>query len=111
MNRAMTGFRAWLVQRFSALYMLLFVLFILVRFAFAPPDSYATWRAFVLSPGVNAAASVFFIALLAHIWVGVRDIVLDYVKPFAARALALGLLGFGLVAVGTWLARILWMGP
>lgn len=110
MRKAVTGLRAWLVQRMSAVYMLFFIIFLLTHFVLDPPKSYPAWRDWMLSPGVNISASVFFAALLAHTWVGIRDVIMDYVHPIAVRVIALALLGLGLTGVGAWVIRILWLG-
>ncbi len=109
MRRVVTGLRAWLVQRFSAVYMLLFILFLLFNFFLDPPHSYLIWHGWMRNPGVSVATLVFFAALLLHAWVGVRDVIMDYVHPLALRVSALVLLGFGLMAIAAWLVRILLM--
>lgn len=103
----MSGVRAWLLQRLSAVYMIAFVVFVTAHFAADPPRSYETWRAWVMHPGMNAATLVFFIALLLHAWVGIRDVVMDYLHPASARIPVLALVGFGLLAMGIRVARIL----
>lgn len=110
MKRAVTGLRAWLVQRVSAVYMLLFIVFVLIHFLVDAPHSYWAWRDWMTSSGVSIATTVFFAALLAHAWVGLRDVIMDYVHPIAIRVCLLVLLGFGLTAMGVWVMRILWMG-
>ncbi len=91
----------------SAVYMLLFVLFLLYSLALHPLHEFSSWHAWVARPGASVASLVFFAALLGHMWVGLRDVLLDYAKPAALRrgmlaAVALGLLGFGI-----WLLAIL----
>jgi len=46
---AATGLRAWLVQRASAVYMLLFIVFFMAHFAADPPHSYHAWHAWMTS--------------------------------------------------------------
>jgi succinate dehydrogenase / fumarate reductase membrane anchor subunit len=103
----MSGLRAWLVQRASAVYMLGFIVFVLVRWLLEPPRSYQAWHGWVASPGTAMALALFFVALLAHAWVGLRDVMLDYVPSSAARAAALALLAAALLAVAAWVAAIL----
>lgn len=110
MKRAVTGLRAWMVQRVTAVYMLFFIVFLLAHFLLDPPKSYLAWRSWILSPGVSISAFVFYAAVLAHAWVGVRDVILDYAKPLAVRVLVLALLGFSLIGLGGWVIRILWNG-
>lgn len=105
-----TGLRAWLVQRVSAVYMLLFIIYLLAHFVIDPPRSYVAWRGWVMSDGVSIAAAVFFAALLMHAWIGLRDVTLDYVHPAPLRLLVLAVLGSGLVAIAAWVVRILLLG-
>ena len=111
MRKTVTGLRAWLVQRISAVYMLFFIGFLLFHFLLDPPHSYSAWHGWMRSSGVSVAALVFFVALLLHTWVGVRDVLMDYVHPPALRVSALALMGFSLMAIAAWVARILLMGP
>lgn len=105
----LSGLRAWLVQRVSAVYMLVFIVFFLVHILLDPPRSYLAWHDWMLSPAIGITASIFFAALLAHVWVGVRDVALDYVRPIAVRVFALVALGLGILGVGAWVIRILWL--
>ena len=102
-----TGLPAWLVQRASAVYMLFFIVYLLAHFRFDPPNSLPAWKDWIASPGVSLAIGAFFVALLAHAWVGIRDVIMDYVRPAAARPVALALLALGLIAMAASLARIL----
>lgn len=107
MSRRATGLRAWVVQRVSAAYLAIFVLALAGRLAFAPPADAAAWRAWVADPWVNAAFGLALAALLLHAWVGVRDVLLDYVRPTGLRLAALALVALALAAYGWWGLRIL----
>lgn len=107
MTKTLSGLRAWLVQRFTAVYMLGFTLFLLFHFAVDAPHSYGAWRDWILDMPVRVATALFFVALLLHAWMGLRDVVLDYVKPLAPRVDVLALLVFGLAGLGLWMLRIL----
>ena len=109
MKKPFSGLPAWLVQRFSAVFMLVFVVFVIVHFLFEPPHSYADWRGWALSPSVSIATAIFFVALLAHAWVGLRDVTLDYVAPRHARLATLALIAVLLLAVAVWVVRILFL--
>jgi len=82
-----TGLAAWWVQRLSAAYMLVFVIFLLTRFAIDPVHGYAQWLGWVGRPSTGVALATFFAALLSHMWVGLRDVLLDYAKPPALQRL------------------------
>ena len=109
MRKTFTGLRAWLVQRISAVYMLFFILFFLTRCVVDPPHSYPAWHGWMMGRSMSIATAVFFAALLAHAWVGLRDVILDYIHSIVFRLAVLMLLGFGLTALGLWVMRILWM--
>ena len=109
MRKPFSGLRAWLVQRVSAVFMLSFIVFVFSHFSFEPPHSYSAWRGWALSPSVGIATAVFFAALLAHAWVGLRDVTLDYVAPGLARIATLALIAVLLVAIGAWVIRILFL--
>ena len=107
MARQLSGFRAWMWQRASALYIALFLLYFLVRMVLdAPPDQLA-WKDWLADTPVWIASGLFFLALLVHAWIGVRDVILDYVKPPVLRLTALALVLLFLLANGLWLASIL----
>ncbi len=107
MKKALSGVRPWLVQRFTAVYMLAFIVFALGHFALDAPHSYVAWRAWMTGAWVVITTALFFVALLLHAWVGLRDVVLDYVKPLGLRVGVLTALGFTLVGLALWMLNIL----
>ena len=107
MRTRFTGVNAWWVQRVSAVYMLLFLLFLLGAFWLDPLHSYPQWRAWVARPAMAIAAGVFFIALLSHMWVGLRDVLLDYAKPAGLRGVLLALVAASLCGLAAWALLIL----
>ena len=102
-----TGLRAWWAQRLSAVGMLAFLVFVLVSMAMHPLASYAQWRAWVAQPGITLAFLLFFAALLSHMWVGLRDVLLDYAKPAAVLHVLLSLVALSLSGLGVWVLVIL----
>ena len=102
-----TGLKAWWVQRVSAVYMLLFVLFLLLSFWLRPLQAFSDWHAWVARSGTSIAFLVFFAALLGHMWVGLRDVLLDYAKPATLRRPLLAAVALGLLGLGVWLLLIL----
>lgn len=102
------GLRTWLLQRLSAVYMAVFMLYLLLAFAVAAPNTYREWHDWMGNPWMGLASALFFAALLMHAWVGMRDVVMDYVHPTALRLSALSLVALGLAACGLWVLRVLW---
>lgn len=107
MKPRFTGLAAWWVQRVSAAGMLLLVLFLLTSFALQPTQGYAEWKAWIGRPANAIGLGAFSGALLAHLWVGLRDVLLDYARPPGLQRVLLGAVATGLVALAAWMLWIL----
>ena len=103
------GLRDWLAQRVTAALMALFTLVVLAQVIFTKgPVGYDRWAGIFSSQWMKVLTFVIIIALLYHVWVGMRDIWMDYIKPVGVR---LGLQVFTLVwLVGCagWAIQVLW---
>jgi succinate dehydrogenase / fumarate reductase membrane anchor subunit len=106
-KKSLSGLRAWVVQRFTAVYMLLAFLYAFFHFAFDAPQSFDAWRLWITAPFALVVTLLFFAALLLHTWVGLRDVMMDYIKPPALRIALLAALAFYLAGMGLWVLRIL----
>ena len=102
--RLFDGQRAWVVQRISALLLLVLIVFSVLALPFAPPLDFAGWRAFAGGVLGGPLIALLFGALCAHAWVGMRDIVLDYIQPRGLRLAVLSLIAIVLFGV---LVRVL----
>lgn len=102
-----SGLPAWLIQRISAVYMLLFVLALLGFFTWHPLHSFIEWKSWVARPAVTLGMGLFFVALLPHMWVGLRDVLLDYARPALLRKALLWIVAVGLCAGGASMAWLL----
>jgi len=101
------GYRAWFVQRLSAVYLLGSILFIIGFLWFNPVTSFETWRSHFYSPITNILVLLFFIAIMVHAWIGIRDVVIDYVHCAIARLFILILLMTSLMGMTIWTTYIL----
>ena len=99
MSRKVSGFRAWVVQRVSALYLALGFIYL--------AGVFLAWTQWLSSPLVSVGLALFFLALLLHAWIGVRDVVIDYVHPLGIRLAVLTLVALLLLGCGFWLFRSL----
>jgi succinate dehydrogenase / fumarate reductase membrane anchor subunit len=102
------GLRGWLVQRVSAIVMTLYTLLFVVILVVAPPPHYGAWKALFANQAMKLATFLFLASLLAHAWVGMRDILMDYVKPTGWRLAAQSAVVLALVAYAGWSLQILW---
>jgi succinate dehydrogenase / fumarate reductase membrane anchor subunit len=102
-----SGLREWLLQRVSAVYLAAFFVYLLVHFILHPNPGYAEWRGWLGQPLVAAAVAGFILAVLVHGWVGLRDVVLDYVHHLGVRLAILTLIALVLAGCGFWAVRVL----
>jgi len=77
------GLIEWLVQRLTAVYMTVFVVYALI--ASSGIDGYPQWRAWFANGIVRWSWMLFYLAVLWHGWIGLRSVFLDYIKPFWLR--------------------------
>jgi succinate dehydrogenase membrane anchor subunit len=102
------GLRDWLVQRITAVLMVLYVLAIAGYLLMQPDLDYRVWTGLFSSLPVRTFTLLFLLSLFYHAWVGVRDIVMDYVNSAAVRLAIHVLVILALVVYAIWSVEILW---
>jgi succinate dehydrogenase / fumarate reductase membrane anchor subunit len=100
--------RGWLLQRLTALFMALYTLGLAICLLWKAPATQADWQAIFSGGFARVATMFFFAALLYHAWVGMRDVLMDYVKPAGLRLTLETAVGAVLVLYLIWSASILW---
>lgn len=112
LNRIVTGahygLRDWLVQRVTAVVMVLYTLSIVAYGLFQPLLDYNAWTLLFSSNLVRTFSLLFLLSVFYHAWIGVRDIVMDYIKPAAIRLLIHVLVILALLLYVIWSVQILW---
>ena len=103
------GLRDWLAQRVTAALMALFTLVVLAQLIFSKgPVGYDKWAGIFSTQWMKALTFAIILALLYHVWVGMRDIWMDYIKPVGIR-LSLHVFSIvWLVACAGWAIQVLW---
>lgn len=102
------GMRLWLSQRLTAVVMAGYLVLLIIALLIVQPNGYDAWRTFVSSWLFSVATFLSFICLSVHAWVGVRDVLRDYVFNQTLRTyLQIGV-DLLLVAYLVWLSFILW---
>jgi succinate dehydrogenase / fumarate reductase membrane anchor subunit len=96
-----------LLQRITAVYLGCYLVYLMVHFSLQPAHSYEQWHAWVSQPLVAIVSAGFILAMLAHGWVGMRDVVFDYVHTVSLRLIVLTLIGLLLAGSGFWALRVL----
>ena len=107
MSRPTHGLRDWLLQRLTAIYLGCFLVYLLVHFLQQPQHTFQQWHGWVTHPAMSIATALFIMAVLMHGWVGMRDVVLDYVHAISLRLTMLALIGLTLIICGLWALRVL----
>ncbi len=102
------GFRDWLAQRITASVMGLYTILLLVSFLTASDFSYAGWAGLFARQWFKIATFVTLLVMFYHVWVGMRDIWMDYVKSVVARVLLQSATILWLVGCAGYTAQILW---
>lgn len=111
-NRVVTGahygLRDWLVQRITALVMAIYALVIVAYLLVQPAFGYDTWSGLFSGNLMRTFSLLFLFSLFYHAWIGVRDIVMDYVKPASIRLVIHVLVILALILYAIWSVQILW---
>jgi len=102
-----SGMRAWLLQRLSSVYMAAFIVVTLLWFATNDVITYTAWRELLGQPVVAVAVVLFFGSLLIHAWIGMRDVLIDYIPIMSLRLVILLGIAVFLIAMAIWVAFIL----
>lgn len=103
------GLRDWLAQRATAVILAAYTLFLLAYFVACPvAGSYDSWHALFAGQAMKVFTFVAVAALLWHVWVGIRDIWMDYVGGVAVRLSLQVLTIVWLVGCAGWAVQVLW---
>ena len=104
-----SGLADWLIQRFSAVVLLAYVLCLLgFLLSYGGEVDFARWRAFFDGAAMQIFTLIAALALICHAWIGIWTILTDYVKLAFVRLLLSALFALFLLALLLWIALILW---
>ncbi len=101
------GLRPWVIQRVSAVYIVLFILYASYCYFAADAIAFESWKLWLYNPFNTTVIGIFVLAILFHAWIGMRDVVLDYVHYILLRIFILAMLVGVLIGCGLWVFRIL----
>jgi succinate dehydrogenase / fumarate reductase, membrane anchor subunit len=102
------GLRDWLAQRVTAAIMALYSVIVAAIVFKNSPLTYPVWKDLFAQGWMRVATLLFAASLAWHAWVGVRDILMDYIRPDGLR-LTLQIFTLLLLAAYLgWAVQILW---
>jgi succinate dehydrogenase / fumarate reductase membrane anchor subunit len=102
------GLRDWMAQRATALVMALFTVALIVQVLLPGPMGYDKWAGIFSRQWMKVLTFVVIVSLAYHVWVGVRDVLMDYVKPVGVKLLLQVFTLVWLVGCAGWAIQVLW---
>ena len=104
------GLRDWLAQRVTGVLMALFTIIVLGQLMLrSGPIGYDTWAGIFSSQWMKVLTFSVILALLYHVWIGMRDIWMDYVTSAVWLRLVLQVATIvWLVGCAGWAIQVLW---
>jgi succinate dehydrogenase / fumarate reductase membrane anchor subunit len=102
------GFKDWLSQRITAVVMAVFTVVLLIAFLASKGSGYTAWAGLFANQWMKILTFVAIVCLAWHVWVGVRDIWMDYVKPTGIRLGLQALTILWLIGCLGYAVQILW---
>jgi len=102
------GLRDWLAQRFSAVIMLMYTVFTVGYLATQQALNYGTWHALFNHAWMRYFTLLFALSLYLHAWIGVRNILMDYVHATWIRLPLQVATIVALLLYAMWIVTILW---
>jgi succinate dehydrogenase / fumarate reductase membrane anchor subunit len=103
------GLRDWLSQRVTAVLMAVFTLIVLAQVIFSKgPIGYDKWAGIFAAQWMKVLTFAVIVALLLHVWVGMREVFMDYIKPVGLRLALQVFTIVWLTACAGWAIQVLW---
>jgi len=102
------GLLDWLAQRVTAAVMVVYLLLLAALLLVAPPLDYLAWKALFSNQWLRIASFLFLVSLYWHAWIGMRDILMDYIHATSIRLTIEILIILSLLFYSVWSVEILW---
>ena len=102
------GLRDWAAQRVTAGIIAVYSVFLVIVLLLQPPLDFITWRSLFTHTWMRVPTFLCLLAIYLHAWVGMRDILMDYIKPTTLRLCLMVIVVVALIAYTVWTVQILW---
>lgn len=103
------GLRDWLAQRVTAVVMAVFILWLAVAMMVSPPQDYTAFKTTFDNQWMRIGSFLFLLSLFWHAWIGMRNILMDYVHAPGIRLALEILIILSLLFYTIWSVEILWI--
>ncbi|WP_455380301.1 succinate dehydrogenase, hydrophobic membrane anchor protein [Acidihalobacter prosperus] len=107
MKSVLSGMQSWLVQRVTAVYLGLFSVVGFYALISHPQLNARQWHNWLSQPWMLLALAIFIGLMLMHAWIGMRDVIMDYVHSLGLRIVLMSFFALFLLSCGLWAANIL----
>ncbi|UVK77073.1 MAG: succinate:quinone oxidoreductase, membrane protein SdhD [Sodalis sp. Fse] len=81
------GVHEWLLVRASAILICLYVIYLLGFIIFADTITYDSWHGFFAKSMTKVFTMLTLFSILVHTWIGMWQVLTDYIKSLALRLL------------------------
>lgn len=102
------GWKDWLIQRITAVIMLVFSVVIIGFVLKHGGVGYAEWKQLFSGQWMRVLALLFLLSVYYHAWIGMRDVLMDYVQAMWIRLGLQVLVCLFLIVCSIWSVVILW---
>ncbi len=102
------GLKDWLIQRFTAVFLGGYTIYLLIYLINNPGLSFQDWSHCFSSPLAQIATFIALVCVSLHAWIGIWTVATDYIKPAMLRWAFLGVVMTFLMGYFAWGIRILW---
>lgn len=114
-NLGRSGVYDWLIQRISAVFLTLYMVFLVAYIALNPELDYTQWRTLFSHLWMRVFSLITLLSIVSHAWIGLWSVLTDYITPMTMGSKATGLrilaqvvLGVVAVTYTVWGVEILW---
>ncbi|MFV0575616.1 MAG: succinate dehydrogenase, hydrophobic membrane anchor protein [Vibrio sp.] len=79
------GVHDYLLIRATGIIMALYTVYMVCFFAFGPDINYASWQSFFGGTSTKVFTMIALLCVLIHAWIGMWQVLTDYIKPTVLR--------------------------
>ena len=101
------GMKDWIMQRVTAVLMVIYTL-MLLGFLLLAPQTHDSWQVLFAQTWVRVFTLITLVALALHAWVGVRDLWMDYLTNHYLRLVMHVFTIVWLLGTFTYAIKVLW---
>ncbi|MFC0180336.1 succinate dehydrogenase, hydrophobic membrane anchor protein [Thorsellia kenyensis] len=101
------GILDWVLLRATALIISFYAIYVVSFLVFADIN-YESWTRFFTSPTTKVFTLITLVCILCHAWIGLWQVITDYIKPFALKFLLQVIVIFVLASYVLYGVTVLW---